>query len=68
MCFAADAVIFRMLLKAAHTGGRSAGNAGPGWTLGIPAIGPMVYGRYDLVVTALAVAALTVTWARRRRR
>jgi Glycosyltransferase family 87 len=65
MCFVADVVVFRMLLKAARTANGAASPslslAGPWtWTLGIPAIGPMVYGRYDLVVTAFAVGALTV--------
>ena len=68
MCLAADALVFALLLKAAKRAdaeGPSA--AGPWlWTLGIAAIGPMAYGRYDLVVTAVAVAALTVTCRSRR--
>ena len=74
MSLLADALVFRMLLKTARAGSPIAGSpdagpqssAGPSmagpwaWTLGLCFIGPMAYGRYDLVVTALAVAALTV--------
>jgi hypothetical protein len=64
MCFIADALIFRMLLKSARAAApqsEAPSLAGPwAWTLGLAAIGPMVYGRYDLVVTAFAVGALTV--------
>jgi hypothetical protein len=67
MCLAADGVVFWLLLRAARAsepvGSSSpASAAGPWlWTLGVASIGPMAYGRYDLVVTALAVAALCVT-------
>lgn len=65
MCFLADLAVFLLLLRTARRlaqADRAAPQGGPWlWTLGIAAIGPMAYGRYDLVVTALAVAALTVT-------
>ena len=67
MCLAADVAVFVLLLRtAARTAGADAvgdrpSPAGPWlWTLGVAAIGPMAYGRYDVVVTACAVAALTV--------
>lgn len=66
MCLAADVAVFGMLLRAAKRDPKPSA-AGPWlWTLGIAAIGPMVYGRYDLVVTMSAVAALTVTLRSRR--
>ncbi|MBW8802604.1 MAG: DUF2029 domain-containing protein [Catenulisporales bacterium] len=63
MCLAADAAVFGLVLRAARRADpRKPSPAGPWlWTLGVAAIGPMAYGRYDLVVTAVAVAALTVT-------
>ncbi|MEY9858218.1 hypothetical protein ABH935_003831 [Catenulispora sp. GAS73] len=68
MCLAADVAVFAMLLRAARRGDpEQPSPAGPWlWTLGIAAIGPMAYGRYDLVVTASAVAALTVTLRSKR--
>ena len=56
-------------LAAAKAGGDAGDDAGRRppqgalwlWTLGLAAIGPMAYGRYDLAVTALAVAGLTAT-------
>jgi hypothetical protein len=64
MCLVADAVVFWLLLRAARAAASpdQPSAAGPWlWTLGVVAIGPMAYGRYDLVVTAIAVAALCVT-------
>ena len=68
MCLAADVVVFVLVLRAArHADPEKPSPAGPWlWTLGVVAIGPMVYGRYDLVVTAIAVAALTVTLRSKR--
>lgn len=66
MCLVADVAVFGMLLRAAKRDPKPS-MAGPWlWTLGIAAIGPMAYGRYDLVVTASAVAALTVTLRSKR--
>ena len=63
MCLIADVAVFGLLLRAARRADpEHRSQAGPWlWTLGVAAIGPMAYGRYDLVVTAFAVAALTVT-------
>ena len=68
MCVVADVAVFWLLFQTTR---RNAATEGPDarlaqgglwvWTLGLAAIGPMAYGRYDLVVTALAVAGLTVT-------
>jgi hypothetical protein len=68
MCLVADAAVFWMLLRASRQADpEKPSPAGPWlWTLGIAAIGPMAYGRYDLVVTATAVAAVTVTLRSRR--
>jgi hypothetical protein len=68
MCLAADVAVFAMLLRAAKKADPARPSpAGPWvWTLGIAAIGPMAYGRYDLVVTVTAVAALTVTLRSKR--
>ncbi|MEU7042365.1 glycosyltransferase 87 family protein [Streptomyces varsoviensis] len=54
-----DAAVFAALLVA----GRRAGRSGSGawlWVAGLPLLGPIVYARYDLMVTAVAVAALLV--------
>lgn len=65
MCFLADVGVLWLLVRNTRrdaTADRPPRQAGLWvWTLGIAAIGPMAYGRYDLVVTLLAVAALTVT-------
>ncbi|MEY9907661.1 hypothetical protein ABIA35_003891 [Catenulispora sp. MAP12-49] len=68
MCLIADIAVFWMLLRAAKRADPDKSSpAGPWlWTLGVAAIGPMAYGRYDLVVTAFAVAALTVTLRSKR--
>ncbi|WP_369199939.1 glycosyltransferase 87 family protein [Streptomyces sp. PU-14G] len=65
---AADAAVLVLLLYAArHRSPRDAraGQAGPryragvwAWVAGVPLLGPTAYARYDLMVTALAVAAL----------
>ncbi|MDG9700879.1 glycosyltransferase 87 family protein [Streptomyces sp. DH37] len=57
---AADAAAFALLLYASRRGsGR--GRAGAWvWVAGVPLLGPTVYARYDLMVTAVAVAALLV--------
>lgn len=53
---AADAAVLAMLLRASRGGGRRAGVWV--WVLGVPLLGPTAYARYDLLVTAVAVAAL----------
>ncbi|MBN3928321.1 DUF2029 domain-containing protein [Streptomyces verrucosisporus] len=65
---AADAAAFALLLYASRRGtgpdrdhglGRSRSRAGAWvWVAGLPLLGPTVYARYDLMVTAVAVAAL----------
>ncbi|MFH0244726.1 glycosyltransferase 87 family protein [Streptomyces sp. HK10] len=59
---AADAAAFALLLYASRRGGRrepGRGRAGVWvWVAGVPLLGPTVYARYDLMVTAVAVAAL----------
>ncbi|MFE4825827.1 glycosyltransferase 87 family protein [Streptomyces sp. NPDC056672] len=52
-----DAVAFALLLRAARGTGRSYRGAWV-WIAGVPLLGPTSYARYDLMVTAVAVAAL----------
>lgn len=52
-----DAVVLAMLLRAGgRTGARRTGAWA--WVAGVPLLGPTAYSRYDLMVTAVAVAAL----------
>lgn len=54
---ATDAVVLALLLRAGGGAGRS--RAGTWfWVAGVPLLGPTAYARYDLMVTAVAVAAL----------
>ncbi|WP_454320913.1 glycosyltransferase 87 family protein [Streptomyces phaeoluteigriseus] len=53
LAFLADLVVLVLLLRA----GRSPRGAWV-WVTGVPLLGPTVYARYDLMVTAVAVAAL----------
>ncbi|MFE4860940.1 glycosyltransferase 87 family protein [Streptomyces sp. NPDC056670] len=53
----ADALVFALLMYAAGRPGKSLNGAWM-WTLGVPLLGPTAYARYDLMVTAVAVAAL----------
>ncbi|MYT70603.1 MULTISPECIES: glycosyltransferase family 87 protein [unclassified Streptomyces] len=57
LAFLADAVVFLMLL---HLSGRPyASRRGVWvWVVGLPLLGQTVYARYDVMVTAVAVAAL----------
>ncbi|HEV7625676.1 MAG TPA: glycosyltransferase 87 family protein [Streptomyces sp.] len=56
---AADAFAFALLLRASsRPGKRRAGIWG--WVAGVALLGPTAYARYDLMVTAVAVAALLV--------
>ncbi|WP_330457309.1 glycosyltransferase 87 family protein [Streptomyces sp. NBC_00820] len=57
LAFLADLAVLALL---AYTGGRP-GRSDRGawvWTAGVPLLGPTVYARYDVMVTAVAVAAL----------
>ncbi|MFD1833365.1 glycosyltransferase 87 family protein [Streptomyces desertarenae] len=66
---AADAAAFALLLRASRRapGGARRRYAGAWvWVAGVPLLGPTVYARYDLMVTAVAVAAL-LALARRPR-
>ncbi|MEU5050950.1 glycosyltransferase 87 family protein [Streptomyces sp. NPDC021096] len=65
LCLLADAAVMGMLLYAVRDPRR--GKAGVWvWVTGVPLLGPIVYARYDVMVTAVAVAALLTT-ARRTR-
>ncbi|KNB52736.1 glycosyltransferase 87 family protein [Streptomyces caatingaensis] len=57
VCFAADAAVLGLLLYAAR-GGRRGLRGVWVWVAGVPLLGPIVYARYDVMVTAVAVAAL----------
>ncbi|MFJ4967503.1 glycosyltransferase 87 family protein [Streptomyces sp. NPDC088755] len=52
-----DALVLGLLLYAGRRPGMRAAGAW-GWIAGVPLLGPTVYARYDLMVTAVAVAAL----------
>ncbi|WP_411577006.1 glycosyltransferase 87 family protein [Streptomyces sp. SCSIO ZS0520] len=52
-----DAVVTALLVRAGRGPGRSPRGAWV-WVAGVPLLGPTAYARYDLMVTALAVAAL----------
>ncbi|MEU1780611.1 MULTISPECIES: glycosyltransferase family 87 protein [Streptomyces] len=65
LCLAADAAVMGMLLYAARDGRR--GPLGVWvWVTGVPLLGPIVYARYDVMVTAVAVAALLTVGRRTR--
>ncbi|MFR9791623.1 glycosyltransferase family 87 protein [Streptomyces sp. MB22_4] len=53
----ADLVVLVLLLRSARHPGRSRRGAWV-WVVGAPLLGPTVYARYDVMVTAVAVAAL----------
>ncbi|WP_225822704.1 glycosyltransferase family 87 protein [Streptomyces naphthomycinicus] len=53
----ADAVVLVLLRHAGRGSGRSPRGAWT-WVAGVPLLGPTVYARYDVMVTAVAVAAL----------
>ncbi|MGW9244450.1 glycosyltransferase 87 family protein [Streptomyces badius] len=52
-----DALVLGLLLYAGRRPGMRAAGAWA-WVVGVPLLGPTVYARYDLMVTAVAVAAL----------
>ncbi|MFG2333775.1 glycosyltransferase 87 family protein [Streptomyces sp. NPDC048604] len=57
LAWAADAVVFGLLMYAGRRRGRSLRGAWL-WIAAVPLLGPTAYARYDLMVTAVAVAAL----------
>ncbi|MCK8679688.1 glycosyltransferase 87 family protein [Streptomyces lichenis] len=57
LCLVCDAAVFGLLLYAGRRPGKSPAGAWV-WVAGVPLLGPTVYARYDLMVTAVAVAAL----------
>ncbi|GGR94385.1 membrane protein [Streptomyces aureoverticillatus] len=65
LSFLADAAVTGLLLHAGGRPGRTLRGAWV-WTAGVALLGPTAYARYDLMVTAVAVAAL-LAGARRAR-
>jgi hypothetical protein len=57
LAFVADLVVFGLLLYAGSRSGKTRRGAWV-WMIGVPLLGPTVYARYDVMVTAVAVAAL----------
>ncbi|MFD8569217.1 glycosyltransferase 87 family protein [Streptomyces sp. NPDC059639] len=57
LAFLADAAVFLMLLHVSGGQGRSRRGVWV-WVAGLPLLGQTVYARYDVMVTAVAVAAL----------
>ncbi|MFD5572490.1 glycosyltransferase 87 family protein [Streptomyces cadmiisoli] len=57
LAFLADLAVLALLLWAGQRPGRSSRGAWT-WVVGVPLLGPTVYARYDVMVTAVAVAAL----------
>ncbi|WP_328428310.1 glycosyltransferase family 87 protein [Streptomyces sp. NBC_00443] len=57
LAFTADLVVLLLLLYAGMRPGRTPAGAWV-WVAGVPLLGPTVYARYDVMVTAVAVAAL----------
>ncbi|WP_327314486.1 glycosyltransferase family 87 protein [Streptomyces sp. NBC_01235] len=65
LAFLADLAVLMLLLNTGLRPGRSPRGAWM-WVAGLPLLGPTVYSRYDVMVTAVAVAAL-LAGARRPR-
>ncbi|MGW2056312.1 glycosyltransferase 87 family protein [Streptomyces sp. NPDC001840] len=57
LAFLCDAVVLALLLRATRGADRSLRGAWL-WVAGVPLLGPTSYARYDLMVTAVAVAGL----------
>lgn len=57
LAFSADLAVLLLLLYAGLRPGRTLRGAWV-WVVGVPLLGPTVYARYDVMVTAVAVAAL----------
>ncbi|MFE0177044.1 glycosyltransferase 87 family protein [Streptomyces sp. NPDC059002] len=57
LCCLADAAVCGLLLYAGRRPGKSPRGAWV-WVVGVALLGPIVYARYDVLVTAVAVAAL----------
>ncbi|MGQ4384141.1 glycosyltransferase 87 family protein [Streptomyces sp. SAS_270] len=57
LAFLADLLVFCLLQYAGLRPGKSPRGAWV-WVVGVPLLGPTVYARYDVMVTAVAVAAL----------
>lgn len=57
IAFAADLAVLALLLYAGLRPGRRLRGAWV-WVVGVPLLGPTVYSRYDVMVTAVAVAAV----------
>ncbi|MFE9247606.1 glycosyltransferase 87 family protein [Streptomyces sp. NPDC007088] len=65
MALLCDALVLGLLLYASRRGGRRPAGVWV-WVVGVPLLGPTVYARYDVMVTAVAVAALLAGAARPR--
>ncbi|MFD8479610.1 glycosyltransferase 87 family protein [Kitasatospora sp. NPDC059673] len=63
ICVVVDAAAMALLMRAGVRKGRSYLGAWY-WVVGVPLLGPTVYCRYDIMVTALAVAGLLVVLRR----
>ncbi|MER5887718.1 glycosyltransferase 87 family protein [Streptomyces sp. NPDC001941] len=57
LAFLSDALVFGLLLRTGRRRGRSLRGTWV-WVAGVPLLGPTAYARYDLMVTAVAVAAV----------
>ncbi|MFI0963555.1 glycosyltransferase 87 family protein [Streptomyces sp. NPDC021080] len=57
LAFVADLLVFGMLLREGSRPGMTLRGAWV-WMIGVPLLGPTVFARYDVMVTAVAVAAL----------